>query len=87
MTRIFRDYPGAIDNTQAFFGKLTFSLKELEHNYPPENDPGETPQETLERLTRAGAARRYPKGIPPKVVPQIEYELDLIKKRSMPLIS
>ncbi|OWV71338.1 DNA polymerase [Rhizobium sp. R634] len=82
MVRIFRDYPGAIENTQTFFGKLTFSLKELEHNYPPENDPGETPQETLERLTRAGAAKRYPEGIPAKVAPQIEYELDLIGKKN-----
>lgn len=81
MARIFRDYPDAVGNTQAFFDRLTFSLKELEHNYPPENDPGETPQETLERLTRAGAARRYPEGIPPKVAPQIEYELDLIGKK------
>ena len=78
MARIFRDYPDAIENTQTFFGKLSFSLKELEHNYPPENDPGETPQETLERLTRAGAARRYPDGIPPKVAQQIDYELKLI---------
>ncbi|EJZ20848.1 error-prone DNA polymerase [Rhizobium sp. Pop5] len=81
MLRIFRDYPDAVENTQAFFAKLTFSLKELEHNYPPENDPGETPQETLERLTRAGAAKRYPEGIPAKVAPQIEYELDLIRQK------
>jgi len=81
MARIFRDYPDAFENTQTFFNRLTFSLKELEHNYPPENDPGETPQETLERLTRAGAAKRYPEGIPAKVAPQIEYELDLIGKK------
>ncbi|MGO7182915.1 error-prone DNA polymerase [Rhizobium brockwellii] len=81
MVRIFRDYPDAVENTRVFFDRLTFSLKELEHNYPPENDPGETPQETLERLTRAGAARRYPQGIPPKVAPQIEYELDLIGRK------
>ncbi|MEH7849005.1 error-prone DNA polymerase [Rhizobium laguerreae] len=81
MARILRDYPGAVENTQVFFDSLTFSLKELEHNYPPENDPGETPQETLERLTRAGAARRYPEGIPPKVAQQIDYELDLIRQK------
>ena len=81
MARIFREYPDAFENTQTFFNRLTFSLKELEHNYPPENDPGETPQETLERLTRAGAAKRYPEGIPDKVAPQIEYELDLIGKK------
>ncbi|ANL67786.1 error-prone DNA polymerase 1 [Rhizobium phaseoli] len=78
MVRIFGDYPDAVENTQVFFGKLSFSLKELQHNYPSENDPGETPQETLERLTRAGAAKRYPQGVPPKVAKQIEYELKLI---------
>ncbi|ANL36307.1 error-prone DNA polymerase [Rhizobium phaseoli] len=78
MVRIFGDYPDAVENTQVFFGKLSFSLKELQHNYPSENDPGETPQETLERLTRAGAAKRYPQGVPPKVAKQIDYELKLI---------
>ncbi|WP_434729692.1 error-prone DNA polymerase [Rhizobium binae] len=78
MLRIFGDYPDAVENTQVFFGKLSFSLTELQHNYPPENDPGETPQETLERLTRAGAAKRYPEGVPLKVAKQIDYELKLI---------
>ncbi|ANL30065.1 error-prone DNA polymerase 2 [Rhizobium phaseoli] len=78
MVRIFGDYPDAVENTQVFFGKLSFSLKELQHNYPSENDPGETPQETLERLTRAGAAKRYPQGVPSKVAKQIDYELKLI---------
>ncbi|MBY5366273.1 error-prone DNA polymerase [Rhizobium leguminosarum] len=82
MARIFRDYPGAVENTRAFFDRLTFSLKELEHNYPPENDPGETPQETLERLTRAGATKRYPDGIPEKVAKQIDYELKLISDKN-----
>ncbi|ACE93300.1 DNA polymerase III protein, alpha subunit [Rhizobium etli CIAT 652] len=78
MVRIFGDYPDAVENTQVFFGKLSFSLKELQHNYPSENDPGETPQETLERLTRAGAAKRYPQGVPSKVAKQIDYELKLV---------
>ncbi|WP_454852805.1 error-prone DNA polymerase [Rhizobium binxianense] len=81
MIRLFRDYPDAIENARAFFGRLSFSLKELEHNYPSENDPGETPYETLERLTRAGAEKRYPEGIPEEVAPQIDYELDLIRQK------
>ena len=76
--RVFRDYRDAVENTQLFFSKLSFSLNELKHNYPPENDPGETPQETLERLTRAGALIRYPGGVPDKVAKQIDYELKLI---------
>ena len=82
ISRIFRDYPDAVENAQLFFGKLSFSLNELKHNYPPENDPGETPQETLERLTRAGAIKRYPDEIPKKVDEQIAYELDLIKRKN-----
>ncbi|KEC71859.1 UNVERIFIED_ORG: DNA polymerase-3 subunit alpha/error-prone DNA polymerase [Rhizobium esperanzae] len=82
MVRIFGDYPDAVENTQVFFGKLSFSLKELQHNYPSENDPGETPQETLERLTRAGAAKRYPQGVPSKVAKQIDYELKLISDKN-----
>ncbi|GAA3110647.1 error-prone DNA polymerase [Rhizobium viscosum] len=83
ISRVFRDYPDAVENTQVFFDKLSFSLNELKHNYPPENDPGETPQETLERLTRAGAIKRYsPKNVPEKVAEQIDYELDLIKRKN-----
>lgn len=39
---------------------------------------GETPYETLERLTWAGAARRFPEGIEEKTREQIVYELDLV---------
>jgi DNA-directed DNA polymerase III PolC len=81
IARLFKDYPKAIANTQKFFSRLSFSLDELKHNYPDESVPGETVSETLERLTRAGAKWRYPKGIPEKVAKQIDYELDLIKQR------
>ncbi|MFQ5764273.1 MAG: error-prone DNA polymerase [Rhodospirillales bacterium] len=39
---------------------------------------GLTPQRHLERLTREGAEKRYPDGIPEKVARQIEHELALI---------
>ncbi|TCL73039.1 DnaE-like error-prone DNA polymerase [Rhizobium sp. BK251] len=82
MARLFRDYPQAVENSAHFFGRLSFSLSELEHNYPPENDPGETPYETLERLTRIGAVARYPKGVPEKIATQIDYELNLIREKN-----
>ncbi len=82
ISRLFRDYRDAVENTQLFFGKLGFSLNELKHNYPPENDPGETPQETLERLTRAGALIRYPDGVPEEVAKQIDYELKLVGEKN-----
>lgn len=82
IVRTFRDYPDALENTRRFFEKLTFSLTELEHNYPLENDPGETPQETLERLTRAGAAKRYPDRIPDEIAKKIDYELKLVREKN-----
>ncbi|MQB33843.1 error-prone DNA polymerase [Rhizobium rhizogenes] len=81
MARLFRDYPKAIANTQKFFNRLSFSLDELKHNYPDESVPGETVSETLERLAREGAKRRYPDKIPEKVAKQIDYELALIRER------
>jgi error-prone DNA polymerase len=80
MARLFADYPQAVTNTAEFFGRLSFSLKELSHNYPDESVPGVLPAETLERLVREGAVRRYPDGIPSKVALQIDHELTLIKQ-------
>ncbi|KQV73048.1 error-prone DNA polymerase [Rhizobium sp. Root1220] len=81
MTRLFRDYPDAVLNTETFFSKLSFRLDELEHNYPDENDEGETAYETLERLTITGAARRFPNGVTAKIQEQIDSELSLIKEK------
>jgi DNA-directed DNA polymerase III PolC len=78
MTRLFRDYPRAIANTERFFRSLSFSLDKLSHNYPDEGVEGETPSQTLARLTWEGARERYRKGIPDKVSKQIVYELNLI---------
>ncbi len=80
MARLFHAYPEAVTNTSIFFGKLSFSLRELEHNYPDESVPGETVSETLERLTWEGAQRRFPKGVRADVSRQIRYELDLINE-------
>jgi error-prone DNA polymerase len=51
----------------------------LRYEYPVDPVPdGRTPQEDLVRLTWAGAAGRYPGGVPDKVRGQIERELELI---------
>lgn len=81
MVRIFRRYPQAVANTERFFRTLDFTLDELKHNYPDEAAPGETSAQTLERLVREGAARRYPQGVPEAVETKIAYELDLIHKK------
>ena len=81
MARLLRRYPEAIANSCKFFSRLSFSLKEISHNYPDESIDGEHPFETLKRFTYAGAAKRYPGGITPEIKKQIEYELDLIGQK------
>lgn len=57
----------------------TFSLDEIEYEYPSEVVPkGMTPAQYLRAEVEAGALQRYPDGIPDKVRAQIEEELALI---------
>lgn len=71
--------PELLQATLTVAGRCTFSLKELQYQYPLETVPeGLTPAETLRRYTYEGAAVRYPQGIPDKVRVQIEKELALI---------
>ena len=79
MARLFADYPDAIAQTQAFTACIGFSLDQLKYNYPEETiGNGETAQQTLERLTWAGAYQRYPTGLPNKLKASIWSELCLI---------
>ena len=79
LAHLFRDHPDALANTVRIADRCRFSLAELRYEYPGEvADDGRTPRETLASLTWAGAAERYPDGIPPKVRATIEHELALI---------
>ena len=79
LARLFRDHPDALANTIQIADQCRFSLAELRYEYPDEvAADGRTPRETLAALTWAGAAKRYPDGIPPKVHATIEHELALI---------
>ncbi|MBQ0961848.1 error-prone DNA polymerase [Ideonella sp. 4Y11] len=63
----------------AWAGACAFSLAELRYEYPQEVVPtGHTPTSWLRTRTEAGAATRYPEGVPPKIRAQIEHELALI---------
>jgi DNA polymerase III alpha subunit len=65
MARLFADYSDAVTRTAQLAGTVSFSLDELVYAYPDETiGAGETPMETLRRLTREGAARRWPGGVP-----------------------
>ncbi|MES0193821.1 error-prone DNA polymerase [Mesorhizobium sp. C264A] len=81
MARLFRRHPQALAETLRFAGELTFSLSDLQYNYPDEpTQSGLGPQAELERLAREGAATRYPAGVPASVLQRISEELALIER-------
>ncbi|UCI08249.1 error-prone DNA polymerase [Mesorhizobium sp. B1-1-8] len=81
MARLFRRHPQALAETLRFAGELTFSLSDLQYNYPDEpTESGLGPQAELERLAREGAAVRYPAGVPEDVLKRIDSELALIER-------
>ncbi|OXI46364.1 error-prone DNA polymerase [Burkholderia aenigmatica] len=75
--------PAEIEETCTILDTCDFKLDSLRYEYPDEIVPkGLTPTSYLEQETMAGAATRYPHGVPEKVSKQIRYELDLIAKLS-----
>ncbi|CCV04325.1 Error-prone DNA polymerase [Mesorhizobium metallidurans STM 2683] len=81
MARLFHRHPRALAETLRFAGELTFSLSDLQYNYPDEpTESGLGPQAELERLAREGAATRYPAGVPASVMQRISEELALIER-------
>ena len=86
MARLFKNFPDAIARTVDIANACTFSLGQLQYEYPDEPvPPGKTAQQHLEDLTWAGAAERYPKdrfphGIPAEVQTRLNEELALIAK-------
>src|SRR5215468_8824794 len=80
MGRLFGRYPEALARTIEIAQRCRFSLDELAYQYPQEAIiPGMTAQQVLEMLTWDGAAKRYPDGVPDKVVVNLEHELQLIE--------
>ncbi len=79
MARLFRDHPCAVAETLRVSADLQFSLGELRYEYPDEIIDGfASPQEALVHFTYAGAAARYPQGVPDKVRFAIAHEIALI---------
>ena len=81
MIRLFRQYPEAINETQAIVSACSFSMDQLKYQYPREVTPeGRTPQEELVYLTWQGAKQIFGENIPEKVKSNIEYELKFIEE-------
>ncbi|MEX0774408.1 MAG: error-prone DNA polymerase [Phycisphaeraceae bacterium] len=84
--RLFAAYPPALARgVEVLQRAAQFSLAELRYEYPHETcPPGKSAMEHLCALTWAGAADRYPAGLPDKVRAQLEHELDLIAQLNYP---
>ncbi len=81
MARLFRDCPQAMAETRRFAESLSFSLAELEYNYPDEpTESGLPPQDELERLTWQGARERFGDVIEPRVEKIIRHELTTVRE-------
>jgi error-prone DNA polymerase len=80
MARLLADYPEALANTEAILADCAFDLGAIRYQYPTETDrPGETAQQTLERLVwEEGVPRRYAEGLTPDIEKQLRHELTLI---------
>ena len=79
--RLASIYPAELrQQTLRIAGMIDFSLDELRYEYPDELVPdGETPASHLRKLSEEGMQRRWPGGVPDKVVSLVEHELELIR--------
>lgn len=81
MSRLFRLYPEAIEETSIIANACTFSLDELEYVYPEEiNANGKTPIDELKYLTWEGVKRCYGDDPPQKVIKAIHHEMKFIEE-------
>ncbi|MDG1894847.1 MAG: error-prone DNA polymerase [Fuerstiella sp.] len=79
LLRLFDDHTELLQRTCEIADRCEFSLDELRYEYPEELVPdGTTLPEHLAALTWQGAEKRYPKGVPEKVLNLIRHELSLI---------
>jgi len=79
MARLFAGFEPLLARTREIAARIAFALDDLAYEYPDEPvPPGATAQAHLERLTREGAARRYPGGVPARVEATLARELALI---------
>jgi error-prone DNA polymerase len=79
IARLYAAAPEAVTETIRFLDTIRFSLDDLTYDYPHETTEGyASPQAALEVLTWAGAAWRYPNGVPDRVKAALERELGIV---------
>ncbi|OYV82066.1 MAG: error-prone DNA polymerase, partial [Acidiphilium sp. 21-68-69] len=79
MARLFRGHEAAIAAQAEILDAVGFALGDIRYEYPDEPvPPGKTPDAHLADLAWAGAAIRYPGGVPAAIAATIRRELELI---------
>ncbi len=79
MARLFQPWPDALAETVRFADRISFTLYQLQYQYPDEPvPPGKTAQQHLEDLTSAGVKEYFPEGIDDKLRATLNKELALI---------
>ena len=81
MRRLFRSCPEAVDESGKILDRITFSLRDLEYEYPHEPVPeGWEPQSWLEHMVMEAANKLHPGGLPYRWQEVLDEELSLIRK-------
>eukprot|EP01035_Chromulina_nebulosa_P038637 gene38637-52200_t len=83
MARRFARHPAALRATAAIAERCSFSLRALkeQYRYPDEVViSGRSPQDALEKMTRAALAALFPAGPPKTYADLLEHELRLVRK-------
>lgn len=80
MHRLFRNCPEAVDESIRILDRITFSLRDLQYEYPHEPVPeGWEPQSWLEHMVMDAAHKLHPQGLPERWQKVLEEELGLIR--------
>ncbi|KTE46586.1 MULTISPECIES: error-prone DNA polymerase [unclassified Sphingopyxis] len=81
MRRLFRTCPEAVDESMRILDRISFSLRDLEYEYPHEPVPeGWEPQGWLEHMVKEAANKLHPDGLPQRWQEVLDEELSLIRK-------
>ncbi len=79
LRRAYAGHEALLERTIEVSGRCHFQLDQLRYDYPIELAPdGHKPIDFLKRLTWEGAKKRYPQGVPERVISMLRHEIGLI---------
>ncbi len=82
MARLLRACPEALEQTRALFACVSFTLADLQYEYPHEPvPPGWEPQGWLEHMVEEAALAMFPAGLPENYRKTLNEEFRLIRSR------